>query len=170
MPTAAAPSPRRREEIAAQPLRAAGRAGVGLPAQRPLAGAARPAPATHGAITLRGPAAGIPDPHPALVTRLAVQALEVVDGTRSIAGLSGWISQEVAEHLIRMRTLHAERRTVYGDGRRTAPTPGRVAMGRPRVTAVEAAVVMHTSARSFAVAIRMEYVRRRWRATCIAVL
>ncbi|MGO1538033.1 MAG: Rv3235 family protein [Leucobacter sp.] len=104
------------------------------------------------------------------VAKLAVYAVEILDGSRSMTHLAGWVSEEVAEEIFARRALHAERRSIYRDGRRSVPRPGRVHMSRPFPHIVEAVVIMHTQARSFAVAVCLEFRRQRWRATCLTVL
>ena len=107
---------------------------------------------------------------PEIVAKLAVYAVEILDGSRSMTHLAAWVTEEVAQEIFARRALHAERRSIYRDGRRSVPQPGRVHMSRPFPHIVEAVVMMHTPARSFTVAVCLEFSRQRWRATCLTVL
>lgn len=115
-------------------------------------------------------AASIPAPEHNTIAKLAIYALEILQGTRSLAQLNNTVSAEVVEQLLARRALWAERRTVYRDHRRAVPWPGRVRVSRPFPHIAEAVVVVYTEVRALAVAIRLEYFRGRWRATDLTVL
>lgn len=112
----------------------------------------------------------IPLPDLNIVRRLAIYSYEVLDGTRSVAQMGGWITREVAEQLSARRSARTERRTLYRDDRRSVPTPGPVHLSRPAPLVTEITIVLRTEARSMAVAMRLEYVRDRWRATELTLL
>ena len=112
----------------------------------------------------------VPPPSAALVRRLAVAAFEVLDGSRAVAQLGGWITEEVARELAARRAARTERRTLYHDDRRRVPAPGRVHLCRPAPRVAEAVVVLRVGSRATAVALRLEFRRERWRATGLTVL
>lgn len=112
----------------------------------------------------------IPDPPERLVRSLAAQAFEVVEGVRNIAQLGALISVGAARQLASQRTALKERRQVYQDQRTCIPSPGRVHMCRVLPHLAEASVVLHTEHRSHAVALRLEWVHRRWRACELYVM
>ncbi len=114
--------------------------------------------------------ADIPPPSPRLVQKLGLYAFEALDGTRVVAQLGGWITAEVAAQLLERRAARTERRTLYRDQRRTVPVPGRVHVNRPFPHIAEAVVVLDTGVRSTAIAIRLEFIRQRWKATELTVL
>lgn len=104
------------------------------------------------------------------VAQLAVYAVEILEGSRPATHLSTWVTEEVARSILERRALRQERRAIYRDTRRSVPRPGRVHVSRPFARIAECAVTMHTPARSFAVAIRLEHQGTRWRVTCLTVL
>lgn len=104
------------------------------------------------------------------VAQLAVYAVEILEGSRPATHLSTWVTEEVARGLLERRALRQERRAIYRDTRRSVPRPGRVHVSRPFAQVAECAVTMHTQARSFAVALRLEHQGTRWRVTCLTVL
>ena len=166
--TSAAPAPARPgRPPAPRHLRAVpspthtGRAGRGVAVPRP-----EPSP-DRGATWFR---ADIPPPPEILVQRLAVYAFEVLEGSRAVTQLAGWITPEVAEGLRARRALRAEREALTRDRRRRVASPGRAHVCRPLPHVVEATVVLHTESRSNVVALRLEHRRERWRATDITVL
>lgn len=117
-----------------------------------------------------GPANGIPDPSRRFVSMLAAHAFEVVEGTRSIGQLGAAVSVGAGRQLDAQRTALRERRQVYRDRRRCIPSPGSVRLFRVRPDLAEASVVLHTEHRVHAVALRLEWVHRRWRACELYVL
>ncbi|QIM15237.1 hypothetical protein G7067_00515 [Leucobacter insecticola] len=112
----------------------------------------------------------IPPPDPRIVRMIAIYGYEVVDGSRSVTQLAAWITREVADHLTSRRAARTERRTLYRDERRTVPVPGPVHLSLSSAKTAEAAVVLQTGARFTAVAVRLEYLREKWRATNLTVL
>lgn len=112
----------------------------------------------------------MPDPELSFVTVLAVFAVEISEGSRPVAQLGNWITEGVADELRTRYAASIERRTLYRDTRRTVPKPGSVVTSKPAPNVFDAAVVMHLNARTIAVALRLEYLRQRWRATSLTVL
>lgn len=129
-----------------------------------------PAPRSPRAVVPLRAVPDIPPPDLNVVRRLAVYSYEVLDGTRAVAQLGGWITREVAEQLSTRRAARTERRTLYRDNRRSVPTPGPVHLSRPAPLVTEVTIVLRTEVRSTAVAMRLEFVRDRWRATELTVL
>lgn len=112
----------------------------------------------------------IPAPDLNIVRLLAVYSYEILDGSRAVSQLGGWITREVAEHLTERRAARTERRTLTRDDRRAVPVPGPVHLSRPSLLVTEVTIVLRTEARATAVAMRLEYLRERWRATNLTVL
>lgn len=115
-------------------------------------------------------APNIPPPDLNVVRMLAVYSYEILDGSRAVAQLGGWITRDVAEHLSARRAARTERRTLYRDHRRSVPISGPVHLSRPAPHVVEVTIVLRTEVRSTAVAMRLEYLRSRWRATELTLL
>ena len=112
----------------------------------------------------------LPDPAP-LCANLALCVVEALVGARSLDQVSRWVTESVFVHLLRRVVIASRARAMSGAD---APRP-RLRVGDPRVSSpvpgvVEAVVLVHQPARSRAVAIRLETVRGRWRATAITVL
>lgn len=105
-----------------------------------------------------------------LIRNLAVCAVEALDGIRPIEQFSAWITHEVAVALTLRRQLRQERHASYRDRRRRVPAPGAVKLSQPAAGVIEAAIVITSEGRSFAVAMRLEWQRGRWRATHLTVL
>lgn len=105
-----------------------------------------------------------------LIRNLAVCAVEALDGIRPIEQFSGWITHDVAAALMLRRQLRQERHARYQDRRRRVPSPGAVKLSQPARGVLEAAVIISSDGRSFAVALRLEWLRGRWRATHLSVL
>lgn len=139
------------------------------PGTAPVSTVPRPA-APVSAAPVPAAALDIPLPDLAVVRLLAVYSYEILDGSRAVAQLGGWITREVAEHLMARRAARTERRTLTRDTRRSVPVPGPVHLSRPSPLVTEVTIILTTPARSTAVAMRLEYLRQRWRATALTVL
>lgn len=112
----------------------------------------------------------LPDPRP-LVTNLARCVIEILAGARDIEQIARWVSDEVYRHLLKRVVLATRARSVRGtSAARPTFSVGAVRITEPDDGVVEAVVVMHGRARSRAVAIRLETINSRWRATAIHVL
>ena len=112
----------------------------------------------------------LPDPAP-LCANLALCVVEALVGARSLDQVSRWVTESVFVHLLRRVVIASRARAISGS---EAPRP-RLRVGEPHISSpvpgvVEAVVLVHQPARSRAVAIRLETVRGRWRATAITVL
>ena len=116
------------------------------------------------------PAAELPDPEP-LLRSLTQGALEVFAGVSEVDQLARWFSEDAYSKLVMRANLSARARSARDvppsrpvfeilSVHRTAPADG----------VVEAVVVVAGPGRTRAVAIRLEGLDRRWRATSLAVL
>ena len=114
--------------------------------------------------------AELPDPE-LLVTNLARCILEVLAGARDLEQVNRWVTDDVYATLLH-RTVLAERaRRVKGiTASRPALTVLNTHLSEPRDGIIEATVIIRNPIRVRAVAIRLEGLDRRWRATAIAVL
>jgi hypothetical protein len=112
----------------------------------------------------------LPDPEP-LLRSLTHCVIEVLAGARDLEQLARWVTDDVYRNLGKRVVLAARARRVKGlVPQRTAFSVGRVVMGEPVDGVVEAVVMVHQRARSRAVAIRLEGLDERWRASVISVL
>ncbi|QIM18009.1 hypothetical protein G7066_03740 [Leucobacter coleopterorum] len=105
-----------------------------------------------------------------MIQKLAIYGYEALDGSRSIAQLGAWITRGVVEQLTSRRAAWTERRSLYRDNRRLVPVPGKVHLSQLSNRVAEATVVVQTEVRSTAIAIRLEFLHQRWRATDLTVL
>ena len=111
-----------------------------------------------------------PDPRP-LAENLARCVVEILAGTRELDQIARWLSSDVYAHLTKRVVLSRRARHTRGDSpSRPAFTMGSTVLGEPREGVVEAVVIVHGRARSRAVAIRLEMLGTRWRASAIHVL
>jgi hypothetical protein len=112
----------------------------------------------------------LPDPQP-LLENLTRCVIEILAGARDLEQIARWVSDDVYRILLKRVVLASRARAVRGQAAgRPAFTLGTVRICEPRDGVVEAVVVVHNRARSRAVAIRLEGLDRRWRATAISVL
>ncbi|MFB2557350.1 Rv3235 family protein [Herbiconiux liangxiaofengii] len=111
-----------------------------------------------------------PDPR-ALAENLARCVVEVLAGTRDIDQIARWLSADVHAHLLKRVVLARRARAARGEspGRLTF-TMGSTVLGEPSPGVVEAVVIVHGRARSRAVALRLEALGDRWRASAVHVL
>lgn len=119
----------------------------------------------------RAERSALPDPAP-LLENLTRCVIEVLAGARDLEQISRWVSDDVYRHLLKRVVLSARAR--QAKGQRTVPRPS-FTIGSTRVTepcesVVEAVVIVHSRVRSRAVALRLEGMDSRWRATAINVL
>lgn len=115
-------------------------------------------------------AADLPDPVP-LLRSLTQGVLEVLAGVREVDQLARWFSEEAFRALVIRANLSARARSARG----LAPTRPAyrilsIHQSSPVDSAVEAAVVVAGPGRTRAVAIRLEGLDGRWRASSLAVL
>lgn len=111
-----------------------------------------------------------PEPSARFVRALATHAFEAVEGTRSITQLGAALSVGAARQLVLQRNALREGRQAHRDQRTCVPHPGRMRLCRVLPSVAEATVVLHTEHRSHAVALRLEWVHGRWRASEVYVL
>lgn len=112
----------------------------------------------------------LPDPTP-LITNLARCVIEVLAGAREVEQLARWVTDDVYTHLLRRAMLAVRARNAKGQA------PMRPHFGimsthtfEPCPGVVEATVIVRMPHRVRAIAIRVEGLDHRWRATSISVL
>jgi len=116
------------------------------------------------------PTRELPDPRP-LLENLTRCVIEIIAGARDLEQIARWVDDAVYATLLKRVVISAQARQA---ARRPAAssvfTLGTVSLCEPRDGVVEAVVVVRGRARTRAVAIRLEGLDRRWRATAIHVL
>lgn len=108
----------------------------------------------------------MPDPAKTVAT-LAPAVMEVLNGLRPAAQLVRWTSHDVHVALSRRAAIAARMGRQSAPGR--APVVRAVRVSRPSDTVAETSAVVVDADRIRAVAIRLEAVDRRWRATALEV-
>lgn len=112
----------------------------------------------------------LPDPTP-LLENLTRCVIEILAGARELEQISRWVSDDVYRHLLKRVVLSARaRRARNQPASRPNFAIGRSVFSEPKDGVVEAVVVVRGRARTRAVAIRLEGLDSRWRATAINVL
>src|SRR5665647_358493 len=112
----------------------------------------------------------LPDPEPLLIN-LTRCVIEVLAGARELDQLARWVSDDVYKHLLKRVVLSARARAVKGQrAQRPTITIGRITISEPRDGVIEAVVIVHSKVRVRAVALRLEGLDHRWRASAINVL
>jgi hypothetical protein len=102
---------------------------------------------------------------------LTLCVMEVLAGVRDLDQVARWVSEDVYHHLTQRVVLSARARQVKGDRTiRPTFTIGRTVQSEPAPGIVEGVVIVHGKARSRAVALRLERLNSRWRASAINVL
>jgi hypothetical protein len=97
--------------------------------------------------------------------------LEVLAGTRELDQLIRWVTQDVYETLLKRVVLSARARVASGRRvHRPRLTVLRTITTHPVDSVVEAVVIVQTPVRIRAIAIRLEGLDNRWRASAISVL
>ncbi|MFM2353695.1 MAG: hypothetical protein RLZZ608_1101 [Actinomycetota bacterium] len=114
--------------------------------------------------------ADLPDPRP-LVENLTRCVIEILAGARELEQVARWVTDDVYRTLMARAAISARARSARG-APVVRPT---FSVGSPRLTeprdgVVEAVVIVTSRARARAVAIRLEGLDRRWRASAISVL
>ncbi|WP_374459954.1 Rv3235 family protein [Microbacterium sp.] len=116
------------------------------------------------------PADQLPDPA-LLVRSLTRGALEALAGVREVDQLARWFSEEAYRSLVTRANLAARARSARGvPPARPTFVIRTVRVTHPRDGIVEAVVVVAGPGRTRAVALRLEGLDRRWRATSLAIL
>lgn len=112
----------------------------------------------------------LPDPMP-LVENLARSVLEIIAGARDLEQIARWVSDDVYRLLTKRVQIAVRARSVSGaSATRPVFTTGRTIITEPCDGVVEAVVIVHGRARTRSVAVRLEGLDHRWRATAIHVL
>lgn len=112
----------------------------------------------------------LPNPEP-LLENLTRCVIEILAGARDLEQIARWVSDDVYRHLLKRVVLSTRARQAKNQKvSRPSFTIGSTAMCEPRDGVIEAVVIVRGRARSRAVAIRLEGLDRRWRATAINVL
>ncbi len=115
-------------------------------------------------------AAALPDPVP-LLENLTRCVIEILAGAREIEQIGRWVDEDVYRHLLKRVVLAARARAVKGQAvARPVFTIGTTHVCAPRDGVIEATVTVRGRTRCRAVALRLEGLDSRWRATAIHVL
>lgn len=112
----------------------------------------------------------LPSPMP-LLENLARCVIEILSGARDLEQISRWVTDDVYRHLLKRVVLASRARQVKGIvPARPAFSIGSISICEPRDGIVEGVVIIRGRARARAVALRLEGLDNRWRATAINVL
>jgi len=112
----------------------------------------------------------LPDPAP-LLENLTRCVIEILAGARELEQIARWLSDDVYRHLLKRVVISTRARQAKGQAAvRPSFSLGSTTVCEPRDGVVEAVVIVRGRARARAVAIRLEGLDRRWRATAIHVL
>lgn len=116
------------------------------------------------------PTSALPDPRP-LIENLTRCVIEILAGARELDQIARWLSDDVYRHLLKRVVLSSRARQAKGSAAlRPTFSIGSVHVCEPRDGVVEASVVVRGRARVRAVALRLEGLDNRWRATAVHVL
>lgn len=116
------------------------------------------------------PRSVLPSPAP-LLENLTRCVIEILAGARDLEQISRWVTDDVYRHLLKRVVLSARARQAKGAApARPTFSIGSVTICEPRDGVVESTVIVRGRARARAVAIRLEGLDNRWRATAINVL
>lgn len=112
----------------------------------------------------------LPDPEP-LLKNLSLGVLEVLAGAREVEQLARWMTEDAYRKLAVRANLAARARSARG-APATRPTYSLLSVhhSSPADGVVESVVIIAGPARTRAIAIRLEGMDRRWRATSLALL
>ncbi|HEU4466833.1 MAG TPA: Rv3235 family protein [Agromyces sp.] len=114
--------------------------------------------------------AELPDPERVL-QHLTHCVIEVLAGARDLEQLARWVTDDVYRNLGKRVVLASRARRAKGlVAQRPTFSIGHVHISEPADGVVEGVVMVHQRARSRAVAIRLEGLDQRWRASVINVL
>ena len=112
----------------------------------------------------------LPDPQP-MVENLARSVMEILAGCRDLDQISRWVTDDVYRNLLQRVHISRRARAVK---KQAAVLPtfglGRTIITHPVDGVVESVVIVHGKARTRSIAIRLEGLDGRWRATAIHVL
>ena len=112
----------------------------------------------------------LPNPEP-LLRNLTVGVLEVLAGVREVDQLARWLTEDAYRALVLRANLATRARSARGI-RASRPVHAILSLrhSSPADGVIEATLVVAGPARTRAVAIRLEGMDRRWRATSLALL
>lgn len=112
----------------------------------------------------------LPEPEP-LLRNLTRGVLEVLAGVREIEQLARWLTEDAYRGLLTRANLATRARSARGVPA-TRPVHAILSVRTcvPADGVVEAVVIVASPARTRAVAIRLQGIDRRWRATSLALL
>ena len=112
----------------------------------------------------------LPNPAP-LIENLTRCVIEILAGARELEQIARWVTDDVYRHLLKRVVLSSRARQAKGQ-KSTRPTftIGSTTLYSPRDGVIEAVVIVHGRARTRAVALRIEGLDTRWRASAINVL
>jgi hypothetical protein len=97
--------------------------------------------------------------------------IEILAGARDLEQISRWVTDDVYRHLLKRVVLSSRARQAKGQVvRRPSFVIGSTCICEPRDGVIEAVVIVQGRARTRAVALRLEGLDNRWRATAINVL
>ncbi len=114
--------------------------------------------------------ADLPDPRP-LVENLTRCVIEILAGARELEQVARWVTDDVYRTLLTRSSISARARAARGAPVvRPSFSVSEPRMSEPRDGVIEAVTIVTSRARARAVAIRLEGLDRRWRASAIRVL
>ena len=112
----------------------------------------------------------LPEPEPFL-RNITIGVLEVFAGVRPVEQLARWLAEEPYRALLARANLAARSRNARGTpATRPKHSILSVRHSSPADGVIESVVVVQNTARTRAVAIRIEGLDRRWRVTSLALL
>ena len=112
----------------------------------------------------------LPDPLP-LLENLTRCVIEILAGARDLEQIARWVGDDVYRHLLKRVVFSTLAPRVKGRAAtRPSFTIGSTSICEPRDGVVEAVIIVRGRARTRAVAIRIEGLDKRWRATAVNVL
>lgn len=112
----------------------------------------------------------LPDPEP-LITNLTACVIEIIAGARDLEQISRWVTDEVYNRLAsRVSFANRARRVKGAPSHRPRFSIMSIRTFEPAPGVVEATVIVQMQPRVRALAMRLEGLDRRWRATSISVL
>ena len=102
---------------------------------------------------------------------LAVSAVEIIAGARDLEQLTRWVTDDVYAHLRVRVSIAARARAITGVvADRPVLWVERVTMSPTATGGFDAVILVHDKRRPHVVALQVEGVPQRWRATVLAVL
>ena len=118
----------------------------------------------------RTPSSELPDPEP-LLRNLTRGVLELLAGVREIEQLARWMTEDVYRTIVTRANLATRARSARGvPAVRTHHAIMSLRQMSPADGIVEAVIIVQGPARTRAVAVRLEGIDGRWRASSLALL